>query len=181
MTNGSERVVGQGFPWRIIGWGLAALLLLLPLVAMQFTAEVNWGPEDFIFAAIIFGAVGGAFELAVRASRSLAYRGAVACALAAAFVIVWANAAVGMIGDEDNAYNLFFLAIIPLALAGGAVARFRAGGLALVCAVAAAAQIAVALVGSPQDPRGAIFSAGFALLWLLAALLFRKAAQEGRG
>lgn len=33
---------GRHNPWRIVGWGTAAALLLLPLVAMQFTSEVNW-------------------------------------------------------------------------------------------------------------------------------------------
>lgn len=28
--------------WRIAAWGTAALLLVLPLVAMQFTDEVDW-------------------------------------------------------------------------------------------------------------------------------------------
>ena len=38
--------------WRIIGWGSAVALILTPLVAMQFTSEVNWDETDFIFNAI---------------------------------------------------------------------------------------------------------------------------------
>ena len=28
--------------WRVIMWGTAAFLLLLPAIAMQFTGEVTW-------------------------------------------------------------------------------------------------------------------------------------------
>ena len=40
MTEKMENDGGQ-FPWRIAGWPVAVLLLLLPLVAMQFTDEGN--------------------------------------------------------------------------------------------------------------------------------------------
>lgn len=169
-----------GIPWRMIGWGMAALLLLLPLVAMQFTDEVNWTAGDFIFAALMFGSVGAAFELTVRVSRNISYRAAVAAALAAAFVIVWANGAVGMIGDEDNPYNLLFLGVIVMALIGAVAARFRPAGMALAMVVAAVAHTAVAVVGLPTDVLGGILSAAFAGLWLLSAALFWNAAQ-GQG
>lgn len=170
----------RGSPWRIAGWSIAALLLLLPAVAMQFTNEVNWDETDFIFAAVLFGTVGGVFELAVRMSRNWAYRGGVAAALAAAFLTIWANAAVGMIGNEDNSYNLLFLGVILLALVGSVSARFRATGIAIAMAVAAVAHAAVALGGLGVDQRGAIFSLVFAGFWLLSAGLFRKAGEDQR-
>ena len=118
----------RGFPWRIAAWGIAALLLLLPLVAMQFTDEVQWTIFDFIFAGVMIGGVGLLFEMAVRMARNNAYRLGVAFALAAAFLIVWASGAVGMIGNEDNPYN-FFHGVIALALAGDCRA-LRAAGMA---------------------------------------------------
>ena len=164
--------------WRVAGWGLAALLLLLPLVAMQFTGEVDWTAGDFVFAGVLIGGVGLALELAVRMSRSLAYRAGAGFALAAAFLIVWSNAAVGMIGDEDNSYNLLFIAVIGLALLGSMATRFRAAGMARTMAVAAAAHLAVALGGISTDGYGAFLSAFFAGFWLLSAALFRKAARD---
>jgi len=178
MANGADDGRGRrGGRWRIAGWGIAALVLLLPLVAMQFTDEVDWDETDFIFAGVLIGAVGGAYELTVRMSRSWAYRAGAAAALAAAFLIVWANGAVGMIGDEDNPYNLLFLGVIVLALAGAIAARFRAAGMALAMAAAAVAQAAVAVGGLSADPRGAVLSTAFAGLWLLAAALFRAARE----
>jgi hypothetical protein len=36
-----------------------AIILMIPLIAMQFTDEVNWSPFDFAAAAaLLFGAAG---------------------------------------------------------------------------------------------------------------------------
>ena len=171
----------KGVPWRAIAWGGAAGVLALPFVAMRFTSEVNWSPADFVFAGILIGGTGLLFELSVRFTSSRAYRAGVAAALAAAFLTVWINGAVGMIGSEDNPYNLLFLAIIPFAAIGAALARLRPGGMALTMALAAGAHGAVALIGWPADPRGAVFSLPFATIWLFAALFFRAAALDDEG
>ena len=64
------------WPWRTIGWGAAVALLLLPFVAMQLGGTgVNWSLADFIVFGVMLGSVGGAFELAVRASGSLGLPG----------------------------------------------------------------------------------------------------------
>lgn len=164
-------------PWRIAGWSIAALILLLPLIAMRFTSEVNWTAGDFIFAALLMGIVGVALELTVRMTRSSAHRAGVAAALATAFLTVWINGAVGMIGDEDNPYNLLFLAVILLALAGSVLARFRPGGMAAAMTVAAGAQAALGVFGMLTDLRGGILASMFAALWLLAAWQFRRGAR----
>ena len=167
-----------GNRWRILGWGTAAGLILLPLVAMQFTSEVNWTAGDFLFAILMIGSVGLAFELVVRASSNAAYRAGAAAALAAAFLTVWVNGAVGMIGSEENDYNLLFLGVILLGLAGSILARFRAPGLAVAMLIAAIAQSAVGLLGITADLRGGIFATGFALIWLLSSALFRTASRS---
>ena len=174
MAQGS----GRGSIVRTTLWSLAALLLLAPVVAMQVTDEVNWTASDFLFAGIVFGTIGLTAELIVRRSGSLAYRAGAGCALAAAFVIVWANAAVGMIGDGNNSYNGYFYVAILVALAGAVVARMQASGMALAMLAAGVVQAGVALGGMEADPRGAVFSAGFGLLWLVSAALFRKAAAD---
>lgn len=182
MANNGEFTTKRGMmPWRIVGWGTAALLLLLPLVAMQFTEEVRWSPGDFIFAALMFGTVGAAFELTIRSTRNWAYRAGVACALGASFLIVWAGGAVGMIGDEDNPYNLLFLGVIVVALVGSVVARFRARGMAVAMGVAALAHIGLAVGGMFTDLRGGIFSALMAGAWVLAAALFGSARSDQSG
>lgn len=179
MTSSVRRGDGwRGSPWRLAAWSIAALILLLPLVAMRFTTEVNWSVGDFVFAALLIGTVGLAFELTVRVTRGWARRGAVAFALAAFFLTIWANGAVGMIGSEDNPYNLLFFGVIAVALLGAIAARFRAAGMAVAMAAAAFAQVAIAVFGMSADLRGGIISAGFGGLWLLSAALFRKAAAD---
>ena len=163
--------------WRILGWGTAAALLLLPLVAMQFTSEVNWTPSDFAFAGVMIGGVGIVYELAVRATASHAYRGGVAMALAATFLVIWVNGAVGMIGDEGDPANMMFAGVLAVALLGTILARFRPAGMALAMAAAALAQAIAGGVGMLIDPLGGIFSTGFAALWLVSAALFWNAAK----
>lgn len=165
--------------WRIVGWGLAAALLAVPFVAMQFTSEVQWDAADFIFAAVMFGTVGLLLELTVRLSPNGFHRGGVAAALAASFLIVWANAAVGMIGSEDNEFNMLFLGVVLIALGGAILARFRSAGMAATMLVAGIAHAGVAIAGFPVDQRGALFSLFLALPWLASASLFRQAARRG--
>lgn len=171
--SGAQRASG----WRIAGWSIPALLLLLPLIAMQFTDDVRWTASDFVVAGVLFGGVGLAFELIVRKSRSLAYRCGAAFAVVAAFLTIWVNGAVGMIGSEGNPYNLLFGGVLIVALIGAVVARFGPAGMARAMVAAAVAQGAVGAVGLPADLLGALLSMAFAGLWLLAAALFWAAAR----
>ena len=186
MTEGDMRPDRRRIPWRPILWSIPVALLLLPAVAMQFTDEVDWNAFDFIFATVMFGSVGLVVELTVRSSRSIAFRAAVALALAAAFLIIWINGAVGIIGDEDNPAKLMFGAVLAVALLGSLAALFRAPGMAIAMFAAAVAQLAVgviALVGGmaegPAAPYDVIGSTGFlGGMWLVSGLLFRMAARE---
>lgn len=168
-TSGGRR----GIPWRIVGWGTAALLLLLPWVA-----NAPWTAEDFVVAGVLFGTVGLAFELIVRKSRSLSYRLGAALAVVATFLTVWVNGAVGMIGSESNPYNLLFGGVLLIALAGAIVARFEAKGMMRAMVAAAIVQVAISAFGLSADSRGAVFSIAFAAPWLLAAAMFRNAARD---
>lgn len=166
-------------PARVIGWGTIATLLLLPAIAMRFTTEVRWTPADFAFAAVMLGGVGLAFEMAVRATGSRAWRAGAATALGAGLVLLWANAAVGIVGNEGARINLWFDLVPLLALFGAIGARFRAGGMAAAMAATAAAQITVAGIVQLQGHFTWVFTLVLAGAWLLAAWLFRKAAREG--
>ena len=179
--NGRPR---RDFPWRPLLWSVPAILLILPAVAMQFSDEVDWNIFDFIFAALMFGTVGLIVELTVRANGSWAYRGGVMIAVAAAFLIVWINGAVGIIGSEDNPANLMFGAVLAVALLGSVIALFRASGMALAMYAAAAVEIgvgAIALAGrmgdGPAYPWDVIGSTVVLTgMWLVSGLLFRMAA-----
>jgi hypothetical protein len=174
-ANGFMRI-----PPRLIGWGGAAALLLIPLVS-----GAPWTLSDYAFAAALLAIAGGTFELAVRRSGNLWYRAGVAVALATSFLLVWINGAVGIIGDEGNPANLMFLGVIATAIVGAAIARFEAAGMSRAMGSAALVEIGVGVISfvyrlgatePPFFPEVPILIGFFALLWLLSAWLFRKAA-----
>lgn len=178
---------GRSNRWRIIGWSIPLMLLLLPLIAMQFTREVNWTPGDFLFAAIMFGLVGLTLELVVRVSSNRFYRGGVAVAVAATFLLIWSNLAVGFIGNENNPANQLFFAVPAVALAGSALSGFRAGGMRWAMVGAALLQFAIPItvmafgIGDPGRVRVIEFpviSAVFSAIWLTSAWLFGRAARS---
>ncbi len=82
--------------WRTLGWGSAAAILLLPLLAMLVTDEMAWGAEDFLAAALLLGSAGLALEGAVRVVQGTKARVAVGLAILAALMLVWAELAVGL-------------------------------------------------------------------------------------
>ncbi|MBX7250170.1 MAG: hypothetical protein K1X35_14135 [Caulobacteraceae bacterium] len=176
----------RGFPWRLVGWSLAGLLLVAPLAAMQVSSEVNWTPSDFAFAAILLGALGLGLELSFR-HVGWDFRLASAVALGAAFVIVWSSGAVGIVGGEDNPANRLFVGVLAVAALGSVAGRFRPTGLAWTMAATALAQVAVLPVAAtiwPQTipdvraPDALVATAAFAAAWLLSAGLYAKAARR---
>jgi hypothetical protein len=188
MTNGAQTMAGLN-GWRIAGWGFAAALLLTPAVAMQFSPDVNWTLFDFAFAAVLIGGTGLLIELAARSSSKWSYRGGALLALAATFLLIWINGAVGIIGNESNPANLVFLAIIGVAVVGALIARGRAAGMARAMFVAAGAQALTGLVvfaagvGSTEPPGQVgllVLIEFFAVLWTASGWLFRAAARETR-
>ncbi|MGH6965794.1 MAG: hypothetical protein ACREE0_15040 [Phenylobacterium sp.] len=165
-------------PWRLVLWGGAALALLAPLVAMQFTDEVAWTGFDFAFAGALMLGVGVAYEAAVRVRRDIAYRAAVAVALAAALALVWVNGAVGIIGSEDNPANLMYGGVLAVGIVGAGVARFQPAGMARALIATALAQAVVSAIALAAGVATLALNAGFIGLWLGSAWLFRKAAER---
>lgn len=73
-------------------------LLLLPLVAMQFNNEVDWKPFDFAIMGVLLFGTGLACELVMRKVRPVQYRIAICLGILLAFILVWAELAVGIFG-----------------------------------------------------------------------------------
>lgn len=76
----------------------AGLLLLLPLVAMQFTNEVNWTFSDFIVAGVLLFGTGGLIELAMRKINKVGTRIWVILGILIILFLVWVELAVGIFG-----------------------------------------------------------------------------------
>jgi ABC-type Mn2+/Zn2+ transport system permease subunit len=75
-----------------------ALLLLVPLIAMQFTNEVNWTLFDFLIAGILLLGTGLLCELVIRKVRKPEHRIAFCAVLLVAFLLIWIELAVGIFG-----------------------------------------------------------------------------------
>lgn len=169
--------------WRIAGWSLVALLLALPMAAMQFTDEVNWTAGDFAFAAVVLLGSGLLLELAVRARPERHFRAGSGVAVLAAVLLLWLTGAVGIIGSEEHPANALYLLVLAVAVLGALWARFRPGGMAKAMLGAAALQavIAIAALVAGWGPPGVdalrtlVLNGVFVLLWLLSAALFRAA------
>jgi hypothetical protein len=188
MAENTENGGGRrGSRWRIAVWGTAAFLLPLPLVAMRFTNEVNWDEIDFMVFGAMLAAACGTCELAARMTGNSAYRAAVGVAVAAAFILVWMNLAVGIIGTEDNPANLMFGGVLAVGIVGAVIARLQPHGMARALVATALAQALVAVIAlsaglgstGPGWPGDILVLTGFfAALWVGSALLFGKAARE---
>lgn len=89
-------ILGGG-RWRILVWGAIAGIIALPAVAMQFTREVNWTATDFVFAGVLLGVAGLLWELTMRVTRNPVYRAIAGVAILGMVMLVWAEAAVGIL------------------------------------------------------------------------------------
>ena len=176
-TNG--RLLGNG--WRIAGWCSAAALLALPAIAMVLTDEVDWTLGDFAFAAGLVSISGLAMELSLRSARSWPRLIGLAIATFTASFTVWANLAVGILGDEGNPVNQLFFAALCVGLLGAAIQRFRSRPLARIAAALAIGQFAIGIIAAAEATRpyvewGALTL--FAVLWSVAALCLARDAQR---
>jgi hypothetical protein len=174
-------------PRSLLPWFLVpAVPLLVPLVAMLFTAEVQWTVFDFVAAYVLFTGTGLAYRLVTSGATSRKYRAAAALAVLGGLSLVWVNLAVGFIGDEDNPANLLYGGVLAVGVLGAVLSRLQARGLARTLYAAAAWQSLVPvvawLVWRPNfDANVAkifLLNSGWVLLFAVAGLLFAQSAED---
>lgn len=84
---------------RLIGILIAiGILLLIPLIAMQFTDEVNWTLYDFIVMGFLLIGTGLLCELVIRKVNKNYLRISLCLVLLLIFFLIWAELAVGIFG-----------------------------------------------------------------------------------
>lgn len=75
-----------------------AALLLMPLIAMQFTKEVDWSGSDFIIGGILLFGTAGVIDLVLRNVKTAKNRIIFSLLVLAVLFLVWAELAVGVFG-----------------------------------------------------------------------------------
>ncbi len=80
----------------ILGGSLS--ILLIPLIAMQFTNEVQWSVFDFIVAGVLLSGTGVTLELLLRKFRTFKTRFIAGAILFIIFFLIWVELAVGIFG-----------------------------------------------------------------------------------
>ena len=73
-------------------------LLIIPLIAMNFSNEVNWRFFDFVVAGILLIGTGLTFEFILRKMKSLRIRILFGISLLMVLILTWAELAVGILG-----------------------------------------------------------------------------------
>ena len=169
----------------IVGLTIAvAIILSIPLVAMQFTDEVNWGFFDFVFMGILLFGAGLTYTLVARKMSFVAYRVAVGIAVVTTLLLIWVNAAVGIIGDGP--VNMLYVGVPAVGLLGAFIARFQPQGLSRAMFVMALVQalvpVAALIIGTSDFAPGVVqvfgLNAVFVILYIGSAMLFRSVPQE---
>ncbi|MFT3911961.1 MAG: hypothetical protein QM737_21225 [Ferruginibacter sp.] len=77
---------------------IVAFLLLIPLIAMQFSNEINWSTFDFIVAGALLFGTGLLCEVVIRKVRNVRYRIAICAVVLVALMLIWVELAVGIFG-----------------------------------------------------------------------------------
>ncbi|MDP4538512.1 hypothetical protein Q9K01_02600 [Qipengyuania sp. DY56-A-20] len=176
-------------PWRVAAWSTAAALMLVPIAVQLTRGHFGWSIGDFVGVAMILLFGSAIFDLAARRAQNFSYIAGAAAALAATFGLFVVNGAVGLVGSEDEAHNLFFFTVLVVAFFGSILAGGRPEPMAKVMLAAAGTHIAVSTVllidangVSDGDPEMELVGLGlFTILWLASAWLFRSASDRKSG
>jgi len=77
---------------------IVGLLLLIPLIAMQLTNEVNWSLFDFIIMGAMLTITGLLGQIIFKKVNNSKYRLILMVAIVMIFFLIWAELAVGLFG-----------------------------------------------------------------------------------
>jgi hypothetical protein len=166
--------------WRILGWGSAVVLLLTPLVAMQFTHQVHWTESDFVIAFAIIGITGALAELTILLTNNRYARAGGFFSILAGSLVFWSSLAIGMIGKEGNSVNLLFGLVLLIAIVGVWLSIVNRNVLPAAMLAAGTLQCSIGLLAGiwGSDFQGGVFTILLSTLWCIASLLFAIAAKH---
>lgn len=168
---------------RVLVWSGAAVLFAIPIIANAVGAEgFFWTIGDFVLAVLVIGTAAAVLDLGIRKANALPYAFASAIAVGICFLTFWINAAVGIVGTEDNDANAAFYGVVLFAiLAAGLAIALRRGApdaMARAMVASAIAQVSAGFIVALLGYFAMIFTSVAALLWLLSAALYRRAGAK---
>lgn len=80
----------------IIILSIVVCILFIPLIAMQFTDEVNWTLADFIIGGILLFGFGFLIDLVFRKLNTSRHKVLIISILILALILIWMELAVGL-------------------------------------------------------------------------------------
>lgn len=166
---------------------LTGLILMIPLIAMQFSTEVDWSAFDFLIMGILLFCTGAVFVLLTRQASNMVYRAGMAGAIGTTLLMIWSNIAVGLIGAGPHWGNFMYAGVVAVVLIGTYFSAFTAKGMerAMIAAslslvVLAVVALAAGMANYPGSSTVEILAVNgfFFALYFGSALLFRFVALE---
>ena len=80
-------------------YSIPFVILSIPLMAMQFTKEVNWTLSDFLIMGILLFITTFTIDFVLKKFKTLKSRLILVVATLALLILVWAELAVGIFGS----------------------------------------------------------------------------------
>lgn len=80
------------------------ILLVIPLIAMQLTDEVNWTVFDFIVAGVFLLSTGLLCEIVIRKVSNKSYRLVICIVIFIILILIWLELAVGIFDTPIAGY-----------------------------------------------------------------------------
>lgn len=78
---------------------VVAVVLLVPLVAMKFSDNVQWSLSDFVIIGTLVLSAGLLYELIANKTRSSKQRVTLGLVITFIVLLIWAELAVGVVGS----------------------------------------------------------------------------------
>ena len=77
---------------------IIVVILLIPLIAMQFTSEVEWSFFDFVIAGALLLLTAALLDLVFKRVKQKKKRIAIGVVVVVMLLVIWAELAVGLFG-----------------------------------------------------------------------------------
>jgi len=107
----------------------ASAIILITLTACFVSTEMDWSLFDFVLIWSLLFCAGALYKWITLFAVDSGYRAAVGLAILTGVFMIWSNLGVGIVGSEDEPFNLVYVALLALGLIAAFWVRFEARSL----------------------------------------------------